>query len=79
MIDHCLATTLVSHGVVDVYNCQWNYATEPGVEGWYIQAMGVWANLTGDDSLTETCVSLIMLSFVMKKSSLAIVFVKSSQ
>ena len=35
MIDHCLATTLVSHGVVDVYNCQWNYATELGVEGWY--------------------------------------------
>ena len=42
-------------GVVNPQQCNWDWPQSPGFQGWYILALSVWANITGDSdgSMTE--------------------------
>ncbi|VDC01088.1 unnamed protein product [Peniophora sp. CBMAI 1063] len=51
----------VELGVVDVGFCLFNTGRSPGLQGWYVYALSIWANITSDSDLTgklRTAVSI---------------------
>lgn len=52
LIFHILATSDLQYGVFDVQACQVYTGHSPSFQGWYLLPLSIWANLTGDPSLT---------------------------
>ena len=42
-----------SFSFLDIHGCQINKGVSPGFQGWYIQPLSIWANLTSNSDLTK--------------------------
>ncbi|VDB89452.1 unnamed protein product [Peniophora sp. CBMAI 1063] len=46
-------TSNIIHPVIDINTCGVNTGVSPGFQGWYIQPLSIWANITSDSGLTK--------------------------
>lgn len=50
-----LDASLLIHSKSAIYTCAWVSEPSPGPQGWYIQALAMWGNITSDATLTTRC------------------------
>lgn len=49
------APNFLVHSKTALYSCGWVSEPSPGPQGWYIQALAMWGNLTSDATLVTRC------------------------
>ena len=63
--DYLQETSNLNHPVIDINTCGLNTGVSPGFQGWYIQPLSIWANITSDTDLTKRYdppISLVRMS-----------------